>query len=400
MNKLILNTVNQHFINNNLDTDIVSLLLRKTDFEEVDIKELVEQIEAKRRCKSKLPTWFNTENIYFPNKLNIEQTSSEITAQYKSTLVKGLSIIDLTGGFGVDAFNFSKQFKEVTHCELDENLSEIVSHNFKTLEVNHINTVTTDGIQYLKNSNTIFDCIYIDPSRRNDNKGKVFYLKDCLPDVTEHLDLLFKYSKTILIKASPMLDLSIGLSELKWVKDIHIVAVDNDVKELLFLLESNFEEDVTVKTVNLIENNTQVFEFNIAEEKHTESLFSLPQTYLYEPNSAIMKSGAFNTISNKLKLFKLHKHSHLYTSEKQIEFPGRRFKITNVMPYSKKLIAKQFSKTKANITTRNFPETVAQIRAKFNIKDGGESYLFFTTNVNNEKIVIVTEQIGKYTSTF
>lgn len=400
MNKLILNTVNQHFINNNLDTDIVSLLLRKTDFEEVDIKELVEQIEAKRRCKSKLPTWFNTENIYFPNKLNIEQTSSEITAQYKSTLVKGLSIIDLTGGFGVDAFYFSKQFKEVTHCELDENLSEIVSHNFKTLEVNHINTLTTDGIQYLKNSNTIFDCIYIDPSRRNDNKGKVFYLKDCLPDVTEHLDLLFKYSKTILIKASPMLDLSIGLSELKWVKDIHIVAVDNDVKELLFLLESNFEEDVTVKTVNLIENNTQVFEFNIAEEKHTESLFSLPQTYLYEPNSAIMKSGAFNTISSKLKLFKLHKHSHLYTSEKQIEFPGRRFKITNVMPYSKKLIAKQFSKTKANITTRNFPETVAQIRAKFNIKDGGESYLFFTTNVNNEKIVIVTEQIGKYTSTF
>lgn len=400
MNKLILNTVNQHFINNNLDTDIVSLLLRKTDFEEVDIKELVEQIEAKRRCKSKLPTWFNTENIYFPNKLNIEQTSSEITAQYKSTLVKGLSIIDLTGGFGVDAFYFSKQFKEVTHCELDENLSEIVSHNFKTLEVNHINTVTTDGIQYLKNSNTIFDCIYIDPSRRNDNKGKVFYLKDCLPDVTEHLNLLFKYSKTILIKASPMLDISIGLSELKWVKDIHIVAVDNDVKELLFLLESNFEEDVTVKTVNLIENNTQVFEFNITEEKHTESLFSLPQTYLYEPNSALMKSGAFNIISSKLKLFKLHKHSHLYTSEKQIEFPGRRFKITNVLPYSKKLIAKQFSKTKANITTRNFPETVAQIRSKFNIKDGGESYLFFTTNVNNEKIVIVTEQIGKYTSTF
>ena len=400
MNKLILNTVNQHFINNNLVTDIVSLLLRKTDFEEVDIKELVEQIEAKRRCKSKLPTWFNTENIYFPNKLNIEQTSSEITAQYKSTLVKGLSIIDLTGGFGVDAFYFSKQFKEITHCELDENLSEIVSHNFKTLEVNHINTVTTDGIQYLKNSNTIFDCIYIDPSRRNDNKGKVFYLKDCLPDVTEHLNLLFKYSKTILIKASPMLDISIGLSELKWVKDIHIVAVDNDVKELLFLLESNFEEDVTVKTVNLIENNTQVFEFNITEEKHTESLFSLPQTYLYEPNSALMKSGAFNTISSKLKLFKLHKHSHLYTSEKQIEFPGRRFKITNVLPYSKKLIAKQFSKTKANITTRNFPETVAQIRSKFNIKDGGESYLFFTTNVNNEKIVIVTEQIGKYTSTF
>lgn len=395
MNKHILNTVNQKFINDNLDTDIVSLLLSKTDLGNVDIKELVEQIEAKTKCKTKLPTWYNTENIFYPNKLNIEQTSSEITAQYKSTLVKGKSIIDLTGGFGVDAFYFSKQFKEVTHCELDANLSEIVAHNFKTLEVNQISTVTTDGIHYLKNSDTIFDCIYIDPSRRHDSKGKVFYLKDCLPDVTKHLDLLFKHSKTILIKASPMLDISIGLSELKWVKDIHVVAVDNDVKELLFLLEANFEADVNIKTVNLVGNIHQVFDFKISKEKHAKPSFSLPKNYLYEPNSAIMKAGAFNTISSKLRLFKLHKHSHLYTSENEIEFPGRRFKIIDVLPYSKKVIAKQFSKTKANITTRNFPETVAQIRTKFNIKDGGESFLFFTTNVNNEKIVIVTKQIRK-----
>ncbi len=395
MNKHILNTVNQKFINDNLDADIVSLLLSKTDFGNVDIKELVEQIEAKKKCKNKLPTWYITENIYYPNKLNIEQTSSEITAQYKSTLVKGNSIIDLTGGFGVDAFYFSKQFKDVIHCELDANLSEIVAHNFKTLEVNQISTVTIDGIHYLKNSDAVFNCIYIDPSRRHDSKGKVFYLKDCLPDVTEHLDLLFKHSKTILIKASPMLDISIGLSELKWVKDIHVVAVDNDVKELLFLLEANFENDVTIKTINLVENNHQVFNFRISEEKHSEPSYNLPKNYLYEPNSAIMKAGAFNTISSALKLFKLHKHSHLYTSEKEIEFPGRRFKVIDVLPYSKKVIAKQFSKTKANITTRNFPETVAKIRTKFNIKDGGDSFLFFTTNVNNEKIVIVTEQIRK-----
>jgi len=391
----MLNTVNQKFITDNLDVDIVSLLLSKTDFGNVDIKELVEQIEAKKKCKTKLPTWYNTKNIYYPNKLNIEQTSSEITAQYKSTLVKGNSIIDLTGGFGVDAFYFSKQFKEVTHCELDANLSEIVAHNFKTLGVGHINTVTTDGINYLKNSDAVFNCIYIDPSRRHDSKGKVFYLKDCLPDITEHLDLLFKHSTTILIKVSPMLDISIGLSELKWVKDIHVIAVDNDVKELLFLLEANFEEDVTIKTVNLIENNPQIFDFKISEEKHAEPSLSLPKNYLYEPNSAIMKAGAFNTVSSDLTLFKLHKHSHLYTSENQIEFPGRRFKIIDVLPYSRKVITKQFSKTKANITTRNFPETVAQIRTKFNIKDGGESFLFFTTNVNNEKIVIVTEQIRK-----
>jgi hypothetical protein len=393
LNKHILNTANQNFINNNLDADVVSLLLSKPHFEDVSIKALVEQIEAKKKCKTKLPTWFHSQSIYYPNKLNIEQTSSEITAQYKSSLVKGKALIDLTGGFGVDAFYFSKQFKDVTHCELDSNLSEIVSHNFKTLKVNHINTVPSDGISFLKNSNTIFDCIYIDPSRRHDSKGKVFYLKDCLPDVTKHLDLLFKHSKTILIKASPMLDISIGLSELNWVKDIHVVAVENEVKELLFLLEPNFKEDVTIKTVNLNGNTSQVFDFKISDEKHTETRYNLPKTYLYEPNSAIMKAGAFNSVSSQLNLFKLHKHSHLYTSENEVEFPGRRFKIVDVLPYSKKIISKQFSRTKANITTRNFPETVAQIRAKFNINDGGELYLFFTTNLNNEKIIIVTRQL-------
>ncbi|MCB0461739.1 MAG: class I SAM-dependent methyltransferase [Flavobacteriaceae bacterium] len=395
MNKHILNTVNQKFINDNLDTDIVSLLLSKTDFKDVDIKDLVEQIEAKKKCKTKLPTWYITENIYYPNKLNIEQTSSEITAQYKSTLLKGKSLIDLTGGFGVDAFYFSKQFREVTHCELDANLSLIAEHNFKTLKINHITTVATDGIHYLKESNSTYDCIYIDPSRRHDSKGKVFYLKDCLPDVTKHLDLLFKHSRTILIKVSPMLDISIGLSELKWVKDIHVVALDSEVKELLFLLEKNFEGEISIKTVNLLKDDSQFFEFKMSEEKSTEPNYSLPKKYAYEPNSAIMKAGAFSAISKKLNISKLHKHSHLYTSENEIEFPGRRFKIVRVLPYSKKVIAKQFSKTKANVTTRNFPETVAQIRKKYCIKDGGELYLFFTTNVNNEKIVIVTEQIRK-----
>ena len=138
-----------------------------------------------------------------------------------------------------------------------------------------------------------------------------------------------------------------------------------------------------------------MFEFKKSEEKSTDPSFNLPKRYLHEPNSAIMKAGAFNVVSNKLKVNKLHKHSHLYTSENLIEFPGRRFKIVDILHYSKKVIAQKFSKTKANITTRNFPETVAQIRSKFNIKDGGESFLFFTTNLNNEKIVIVTEQIRK-----
>lgn len=395
MNKPILNTASQDFINSHLDSDIVSLLLSKPDSATIDIKELVEQIEAKKKCKTKLPTWFNTENIYYPNKLNIEQTSSEVTAKYKSPLVNGKSIIDLTGGFGIDAYYFSKFFEEVTHCEIDDNLSEIVKHNFKVLKANNIKSISGNGIEYLKNSKSKFDCIYIDPSRRHDIKGKVFYLKDCLPDVTKHLNLLLEHSNTILIKASPMLDISIGLSELKWVKEIHVIAVDNDVKELLFLIEQGFDNDINMKTINISRNKNQKFEFSLLEESDNNASHTLPKNYLYEPNSAIMKAGAFNLISNSLNIDKLHKHSHLYTSEKLIKFPGRCFKIVEVLSYSKKEITRKFSKTKANVTTRNFPETVAQIRTKFNIKDGGELFLFFTTNLNNKKVVIVTKQLKK-----
>ena len=177
MNNLILYTENQNFINLNLSSNTVELLLKKNSPTSVDIKELVDQIEAKNKCKLKLPTWYNSEGIYFPNKLNIEQTSSEITAEYKSSLLKGNSIIDLTGGFGVDAYYFAKQFKQVTHCEIDSALSEIVLHNFKVLNVNNILTLSINGIKYLKQSENSFDCIYIDPSRRNDSKGKVFYLR-------------------------------------------------------------------------------------------------------------------------------------------------------------------------------------------------------------------------------
>ncbi|WP_298496194.1 class I SAM-dependent methyltransferase [uncultured Algibacter sp.] len=392
MNKSILNTDIQYFINNNENSVISDLLLKGTSFIDVDTKSIIEQIEARNRSKTKLKTWYDTANIYYPNKLNIEQTSSETTAKYKSELLKGNSIIDLTGGFGVDCFYFSKQFKLVTHCEINDNLSEIVSHNYKQLQVNNIETIKTDGIVYLKNSNKIFDWIYIDPSRRHDSKGKVFFLNDCLPNVPKHLDTLFTHSKNILIKTSPLLDLSIGIGELKHVKTIHIVAVNNEVKELLWVLKLGFKEAITIETVNIKKNNTKHFKFNLDEEKTTEAQYSLPLTYLYEPNAAILKAGAFNQVSLQLKVLKLHKHSHLYTSNERIDFPGRTFKIDEVIPYNKKAI-KNLAIQKANITTRNFPETVQQIRKKFKINDGGLSYLFFTTDMNNQKIVIITSKV-------
>ena len=365
MNKTLLNTVIQDFINNYLDKNIAELLLKGMSIENVESKEVIEQIEAKKKCKTKLQTWFNTAYIYYPNKLNIEQTSSEITATYKAEQINGNTIIDLTGGFGVDCFYFSKKFKTVTHCEIDEKLFNIVSHNYKQLQVDNIKTFNFDGVSYLKKMSKPQDWIYIDPSRRHDSKGKVFYLKDCMPNVPEHLDLIFQNTNNVLIKASPMLDISVGMSELKYTKEIHVVAVNNEVKELLFKLKQGFDGNVSIKTVNLNKQTIESYNFDVTEELQTKAQIGYPEHFLYEPNAAILKAGAFKSISKQLNVNKLHQHSHLYTSKTKIEFPGRSFKITQVLPYNKRLISKYLGKLKANITTRNFPESVNKIRVKF-----------------------------------
>ena len=393
MNKTILNTDIQEFININLNSDVNTLLLKGTRFDNVDTKEIIEQIEAKKRCEKKLPTWFTSKNIYYPNKLNIEQTSSETTAQFKSELISGQSIIDLTGGFGVDCFYFSKQFKTVAHCEINKTLSNIVKHNYIQLGVRNIKTIKADGIEYLKTSGKKYDWIYVDPSRRHDSRGKVFFLNDCLPNIPEQLNLILKKTNNILIKTSPLLDISIGIGELKHVKTIHIAAVNNEVKELLWVLENGFNDAVTIETVNIKKETNDYFKFSIENEKQIESKYSKPLTYLYEPNSAILKSGAFHSISQQLNIFKIHKHSHLYTSNLLNDFPGRIFKIESIVAYNKKELKKLGIK-KANITTRNFPESVQNIRKKFNIKDGGSNYLFFTTDLNNNKIIISTIKIN------
>lgn len=393
MNKLILNTTSQEFIAQHLNTEITSLALKSSEIKGIDIKDLIEQIESKKKSQKKLPTWFNTQNIYYPNKLNIEQTSSEITAEYKASLIKGKAIIDLTGGFGVDCYYFSKQFASVIHCEIDTELSEMVSHNYECLGAKSINTNSIDGMTFLKTLNKTVDWIYIDPSRRHESKGKVFFLKDCLPNVPENLELLFNHSDHIMIKTSPLLDLSVGVDDLRAVKTIHVVAVNNEVKELLWILEKGYKAEITVETVNIKSDTKERFKFKLNEESQSEAKLSAPLSYLYEPNSSVLKAGAFNSVALQLNLFKLHKHSHLYTSEKLIEFPGRRFEIQKSIPYQKKEI-KRHGITKANITTRNFTETVDQLRKKFNIKDGGTSYLFFTTNLNNAKILLECSKIS------
>jgi 16S rRNA G966 N2-methylase RsmD len=388
LNKTILHTEIQEFINSNLNSDISNLLLKGIHFEDIDSKTIIEQIEAKKRCEKKLPTWFNTENIYYPNKLNIEQTSSEITAKYKANLISGKSLIDLTGGFGVDTYHFSKKAESVTHCEVDTELSEIVKHNYQVLKAKNINCLNENGIDALKRIDKPFDWIYIDPSRRDNSKNKVFLLSDCAPNIKTFKDLFLKYAKNVMVKTSPLLDITATKQDLKHVKELHVVAVNNDVKELLWILEQNYKDDFLIKSVNITKSKNETFEFFYNEELSSPADYSKPLTYLYEPNSAILKAGAFNILSRKLNSFKLHKHSHLYTTEKPIDFPGRQFVIEKVIPFNKKEFAKKRI-TKANVTTRNFPLSVNEIRKKLKIKDGGNIYLFFTTDVNNSKIILL-----------
>lgn len=391
MNTFLLHSEVQDFINANLKTDIAGLILKGSPFTELKIQELAEQIASKSKCRLKLPNWYDTDGIYYPKTINIEQSSSEITAQYKSALARGKNMADLSGGFGVDSYYFSKQFTRLTHCEINAELSAIATHNFQVFGLNHVNCLPVDGISFLQTTSDTFDWLYIDPSRRSDLKGKVFLLEDCVPNVIKHIDLLLSKTKHLMIKLSPLLDIHAAVNSLKFVREIHVVAHLNEVKELLLIIEKEYTGTMRIKTVNF--NKNDVDHFDAAYPSLATSNYSFPKTYLYEPNAAILKAGLFNEVSSKLNVFKLHVNSHLYTSEELIPFPGRRFRIIGSFKYNPKEIKKNFIVKKANITTRNFHETVAQIRKRTGIKEGGIDYLFCTTDLDNQALVIHAKKV-------
>jgi len=388
VNKILLNTAVQEFINKHINSNIQELVLRGSPFEGLDIKELIEQIEAKKKCVLKLKTWFDTPGIYYPNKLNIEQTSSETAARIKSEFIKGESIVDLTGGFGVDSYYFSKQFKTVVHCEVNTELAKIAASNFEVLGANNIKTHAKDGIDFLKSCSNSFDWIYIDPSRRDAQKNKKFLIEDCSPNVIIYQDLFFKHANNVLIKMSPMLDISVGLAAVKQVKTVYIVAVKNEVKELLFHQEKDFNGKTTIHTLNSNLSGNKRFSFVMLAEETADASYNAPKRFLYEPNAALMKSGAFQLISEYFEIDKLDPHTHLYTSDRKLtDFPGKTYAISNVFPYKKKPLKKSIGGLKANVKTRNFSEKIQTVKNLFKISDGGDLYLFFTSSDGNKIVV-------------
>ncbi|MDO4880192.1 MAG: hypothetical protein Q3983_02835 [Capnocytophaga sp.] len=392
INQNLLSNEVQKFIAENQNADITKIILKKSPFPEITSSELATQIEGKYKSKNKLPTWHTTEKILFPAKLSLEQASSEQTAEYKSSLVEGV-LLDATGGFGVDDFYFAKKCNSVIHCELQTELSEIVKHNAKIFNIKNIICENKNSLDFLQENTTFFDVIYIDPARRNQNKEKIFLLKDCEPDVCSCLPLFWKHTNTILLKASPMLDISTAIKELSFVKEVHIVAISNEVKEILFLLKNDkIENNILIKNVNIHHSKIDIFSYYLPENEKNIEKYDLNLPYLYEPNVTIMKSGGFSILQKKYNIVKLAKNSHLFTSSELIsDFPGRIFVIQKIFNFNKK-IQKEMKDMKANISVRNFPMSVEKIRTQLKIKDGGDLFLFFTTNAKNEKIVIFCEK--------
>jgi 16S rRNA G966 N2-methylase RsmD len=355
------------FIKNHLNDEVTSLLLQAKKYPNLNIPDLVWQIKARQKAKTKLPEWFDNEDIIFPKMLSVEQSSSEITAKFKANLVKGETIIDLTGGMGVDIAYMSKNFKNAVYVEQNADLSEIVNYNFEQLGIEKVTFIEGNSIDFLETETINYSWIYLDPHRRDDTGNKVVSLQDCEPNILEIKDFLFTKTDNILLKASPMLDINLAISELQNVVNIYIIAVENEVKEILFHLQKGYQNEAEYHAVNLPNDS---FTFKKSEEKDAVIKMGSPQAYLYEPNATILKSGGFRIIAQRFDLQKIAPHSHLYTSNDLVEnFPGRTFKIEGVCKLDKKEISKYLSENKANITIRNFPLSVKQIREKLKLSE-------------------------------
>jgi 16S rRNA G966 N2-methylase RsmD len=380
------------FLKQNENEKVYDVALKKSPFVGVSSKDLAQQLFGMQVAKHKFPKLYSLNTILYPPKLNLEQSSSETTSRYKAGLVnKNAKVLDITGGFGADCIAFAQKTSSVTYCEIQTGIFEYAKHNFKALYF-AIRPICNDGIEFLKETTDEFDVIFVDPSRRDEHLRKVFRLEECSPNLIEHFSLIKSKTKRAIVKLSPLVDVDYCLNHIKHLSEIHIVAVKNEVKELLLVLDfSAKENDVRFHVVNL-ETNHQKVEFSVEALKLQQDI-STPDKYLYEPHSGLMKSGAFGFISEQFQIKAIAQHTHLFTSTHLIDFPGRRFEIIKIVKPNKKEIRKTIGTLKANISCRNFPLKPEQVKKKFGMIDGGMFYVFFTTDNENKKIVIICKKI-------
>lgn len=396
----------QDFIWQHREDDPRQLALSAKKHPDIPIAMAAAQVQALQKARPKIPSWYRA-GMEFPLAISLEQASSERTAQYKASLFSGKKMVDLTGGLGIDSFFFSQQFESLTYVEQNAELIAAAQHNFAQLGVNNVNFEEGFAEDFLERTNGVFDLIYLDPARRDERKGKVFQLADCSPDVLKIKDLMLKKSPRVLIKTAPLLDLRLAANQLEQVSKIWVVASEGDCREVLYLLEREAPPmaEISIQAVSLESrpssfdksyrspNESKVFAFTWAEEQQAEAPFSTAQNFLYEPNPAILKAGAFRTFAQRFGLAKLHANTHLYTSkELQPDLPARCFQIEQVCKYDKKAVLAAVPSGKANIACRNFPDNPEQVRRKLGLADGGEVYLFAATDAEQKKVVLVCKK--------
>lgn len=415
---MTLNEDTLRFIRAHRHDDVRSLALQARKYPAVDMPVAITQIAGWQVAKEKVPTWAGKEEILYPVHLSMEQCSSEITARYKAEIIKKTRTLknieieentetftDLTGGFGIDCAFLSACFQQATYVERQQALCETAAHNFPLLDLHHITVCNNDSVQHLQSMSPV-DWIFIDPARRDGHGGKTVAIGDCEPDVAALEDLLLQKAQHVMVKLSPMLDLTLAINDLKHVQEAHIISVNNECKELLLVLGHNeirATEDIPIHCINLTQRQgeqsfnlthqqgQQALTFTRKQEKdspctHTPAL----KTYLYEPNASILKAGAFRSLTSIYKVEKLHPNSHLYTSDEYLaDFPGRKFRIADSCSFNKKEVKDMLgAEKKANLTVRNFPASVAELRKRLKLAEGGDTYLFATTLADEKKVLI------------
>ena len=369
------------FIHEHINDDTAELLLAARKYPDIDVPFVVEQIEARRRLKGKLPEWYENKDIIMGGRVPAEQCSSELTARYKQSIVKGESLCDMTGGMGVDFWYMSEGMERAIYTERNEELCSIAKHNFQVLQTLRPEYVIRcgDGRELPIPS---VDIIYLDPARRAGDGSRVYAMEDCEPNIVEWQDELLKHAKMVLVKLSPMVDLTDVLRKLKGVKELHIVGVKNECKEVLVkahaLDDSACAGCVEVHCVDFLTSGKIEYVFSLLGGMEIPLIDGEVKRYLYEPDVTLMKAGAFGSLCACYPVWQLDVDTHLMTSDEWIpEFPGRVFEVEEMIPFSSKVL-KRLKKEipQANIAVRNFVMTADELRKKTGIKDGGDVYLF------------------------
>ncbi len=402
------------FILEHAEAEGTQLLLSASRYPGVDMTRAASAIEARKKIAYKIPLWYTYTELIYPTSLSVEQCSSQATAEYKMRFVpEGGTMADLTGGLGVDCSFMARRAAKCLYMERDPQLCEAAAHNFKVLGLDNTSIINGDCREYLhrfaeeneefskanERDKAHFDLIYLDPARRSKDSGRLFSIRECEPDLMQLSGSLLKAANRVLVKLSPMVDITATLREIPCVREVHILSTDNECKELLLLMSSCgaplSAEDIPIHAVDITHAREKRFTFTINEERVADCPFSTPGTYLHQPGRAILKAGAFKLPCTRFGISKIATSTHLYTSDTPVEgFPGKSFRIERIIPFNKegiRIISREYPLI--NCVSLNFPIDTNALKQRLKIRDGGNLHLFATTLASGEKVMIISEPL-------